>query len=43
MISHLGVAGFKKHVIPAPMCAVAWDLCFMKPSYKVITALPHLP
>jgi hypothetical protein len=25
-------AGFKKHVIPALMCAVAWDLCFLKPS-----------
>jgi hypothetical protein len=23
--------GFRKHVIPTPDCAVAWDLCFLKP------------
>ena len=24
-------AGFRKHVIPTQACAVAWDLCFLKP------------
>jgi hypothetical protein len=27
-------AGFRKHVIPTLACAMAWDLCFLKPSYK---------
>ena len=26
------VAGFRKHVIPTLMRAVAWDLCFLRPS-----------
>ncbi len=30
-------AGFRKHVIPTMDGAAAWDLCFLKPSYKVLT------
>ena len=26
-------AGLRKHVIPTLMRAVAWDLCFLRPSY----------
>ena len=31
-------AGFRKHVIPTTDGAAAWDLCFLKPSYKVLTS-----
>ena len=44
-------AGFRKHVIPARICAVAWDLCFLKPSIRALlleppridSMLTHLP
>ena len=31
----LGIACFRKDVIPTLERAVAWDLCFLKPSIKV--------
>ena len=31
-------AGLRKHVIPAVDRAVAWDLCFLRPSFMVFAA-----
>ena len=31
-------AGLRKHVIPALGCAMAWDLCFLKPSFRFFSA-----
>ena len=35
VIPVMGFGGFRKYVIPTMDCAVAWDLCFLKPPNKV--------
>ena len=37
-----GKAGFRKHVIPASGCVEAWNLCFLKPSYRALTFFNRL-